>query len=349
MNNMIVFDCERMKYPNTGLYFFCDMLAESLSKEAQSHKEKLAFYVPRNLKGNWGTAHQYKVVHKFHKLFIPCSKNIKVWHTTFQLSSYIPTGKKLILTVHDLNFLYEKKESKQGKCLRKMQRIVNKADYIVTISEATRKDLLEHIDIKGKPIEVIYNGRNIYTGDYVQPAEVPQRPFLFTVGTVLPKKNFHVLPCLLQGNDYELIIAGVRSDYEDRIMQEATRLGVRDRVKIIGTIPEDEKHWYLLHCKAFLFPYIAEGFGLPVIEAMYYQKPIFLSDHTCLPKIGGEYAYYFNSEFDEEQMQAEFKQGMEDFENGGINKKKMREHALRFSWSTAAKRYWEIYQKLINE
>lgn len=160
----------------------------------------------------------------------------------------------------------KKKESKQGKCLRKMQRIVNKADYIVTISEATRKDLLEHIDIKGKPIEVIYNGRNIYTGDYVQPAEVPQRPFLFTVGTVLPKKNFHVLPCLLQGNDYELIIAGVRSDYEDRIMQEATRLGVKDRVKIIGTIPEDEKHWYLLHCKAFLFPSIAEGFGLPVIE-----------------------------------------------------------------------------------
>ena len=349
MDNTIIFDCERMKYPNTGLYFFCDMLAEGLSEESLKHEEKLAFYVPKGLKNRWGAKYAYKIVHKIDRLFIPCNSNIKVWHTTYQLSSYIPNNKKLVLTIHDLNFLYEKKKSKQGKCLRKLQRIVDKADYIVTISETTRKDLLEHIDLKGKPIEVIYNGRNVYTGDYVQPTEVPQRPFLFTVGTVLPKKNFHVLPCLLEDNDYELIIAGVRSEYEERIMKEAVKFGVEDRVKIIGTIPEAEKHWYLLHCKAFLFPSIAEGFGLPVIEAMYYQKPIFLSDHTCLPEIGGEFAYYFNSEFNEAQMQAEFKQGMDDFENGGIDKEKMKEHALRFSWKTAAKRYWEIYLKLMNE
>lgn len=349
MNNTIIFDCERMKYPNTGLYFFCDMLAESLSDESLKHSEKLAYYVPKGLKNRWGKNHIYKIVHKFHKLFIPCNDNIKVWHTTYQLSSYIPSNKKLLLTIHDLNFLYEKKKRKQGKCLRKLQRIVDRADYIVTISEATRKDLLEHIDVKGKSVEVIYNGRNVYVGKYAQPSELPKRPFLFTVGTVLPKKNFHVLPCLLQDNDFELIIAGVRSGYEEKIIQEAIRLGVRDRVKIIGTIPEDEKHWYLLHCKAFLFPSIAEGFGLPVIEAMYYQKPIFLSDHTCLPEIGGKYAYYFNSEFDEEQMQAEFKQGMNDFENGGIDKEKMREHALKFSWKNAAQRYWEIYQELLNK
>ena len=152
MDNTIIFDCERMKYPNTGLYFFCDMLAEGLSEESLKHEEKLAFYVPKGLKNRWGAKYAYKIVHKIHKLFIPCNSNIKVWHTTYQLSSYIPNNKKLVLTIHDLNFLYEKKKSKQGKCLRKLQRIVDKADYIVTISETTRKDLLEHIDLKGKPI-----------------------------------------------------------------------------------------------------------------------------------------------------------------------------------------------------
>lgn len=349
MNNMIVFDCERMKYPNTGLYSFCDMLADALSQESHKRQEKLGFYVPNNLKGQWGGDHFYKSVKKFHKLYIPCSKDIKVWHTTYQLSSYIPKGRKIVLTVHDLNFLYEKKPRKQKKSLQKMQRIVDKSDHIVTISEATYKDLLANIDTKGKPVDVIYNGCNVYEGDYKEPVQPPQQPFLFTIGTVLPKKNFHVLPCLLKDNDYELIIAGVRSEYEIRIMEEAVKIGVEERVKIIGTVPEAEKHWYLLHCKAFLFPSIAEGFGLPVIEAMYYQKPVFLSDHTCLPEIGGDFAYYFNSTFEEKQMRAEFQKGMENFEKGEMDTDKMRKHALWFSWKTAARKYWEIYSKLLAE
>ena len=176
---------------------------------------------------------------------------------------------------------------------------------------------------------------------------MPERPFLFTIGTVLPKKNFHVLPCLLTDNNYELIIAGVKSEYEERIMQEAIRFGVADRVKIIGTVPEAQKHWYLQNCEAFLFPSIAEGFGLPVIEAMYYQKPIFLSDHTCLPEIGGDYAYYFNNEFNEREMREEFRRGMENFNSGGVDKEKIRQHALSFSWDPAATRYWHNYEKLL--
>ncbi len=248
-----------------------------------------------------------------------------------------------------MNFLYEKRRSKHPKYIKRLQRLIDKADYIVTISETTRKDIEKYMDIKGKPIEVIYNGCNIYSGDVEKPKVAPQKPFLFTIGTVLPKKNFHVLPCLLANNDYELIIAGIRSEYEDTIMKEAIRFGVSDRVKIIGTISEAQKHWYLQNCAAFLFPSVAEGFGLPVIEAMYHQKPIFLSDHTCLPEIGSKYAYYFNSEFDEDEMQKEFKAGMDNFKNGGIDKEEMRNHALHFSWETAAKQYWTIYEKLLKK
>ena len=346
-NSAIIFDCERMHSPNTGLYFFCDMLAESLSKESDQHQKDIAFYVPKRYKGRWGINHAYKVFHKFHKLYIPQSTKYDIWHTTFQLSSYVPTSNKLVLTVHDMNFLYEKRRTKHHKYIKKVQHLIDKADHIVTISEATRSDIEKYMDLKNKPVSVIYNGCNIYLGDCVEPTKKPQHPFLFTIGTVLPKKNFHVLPCLLVDNDYELIIAGMKSDYEKRIMEEAIRFGVSDRVKIIGSIAEAEKHWYLRNCAAFMFPSIAEGFGLPVIEAMYYQKPIFLSDHTCLPEIGGDFAYYFNTEFNEKEMQEEFKKGMDDFENGGVDKEEMRNHALRFSWDSAAKQYWQIYEKLL--
>ena len=246
-----------------------------------------------------------------------------------------------------MNFLYEKRRSKHNKYIKKLQRLIDRADYIVTISEATRSDIEKYMNLRGKPVKVIYNGCNVYVGNSEKPRVTPKQPFLFTIGTVLPKKNFHVLPCLLVGNDYELIIAGVKSDYEERIVQEAIRFGVRDRVKIIGSISEAQKHWYLQNCEAFLFPSIAEGFGLPVIEAMYYQKPIFLSDHTCLPEIGGEFAYYFNNEFNEREMREEFKYGMMNFNSGGVDKEAMKNHALRFSWDAAAKQYWQIYEKLL--
>ena len=81
MDNTIIFDCERMKYPNTGLYFFCDMLAEGLSEESLKHEEKLAFYVPKGLKNRWGAKYAYFHQKDFKKsinfsfLVIPISKS----------------------------------------------------------------------------------------------------------------------------------------------------------------------------------------------------------------------------------------------------------------------------------
>ncbi len=126
------------------------------------------------------------------------------------------------------------------------------------------------------------------------------------------KKNFHVLPALLVGNDHELIISGVETPYKSKIMEEAEKFGVTDRVKITGTISEEDKAWYYKNCTAFVFPSIAEGFGLPVIEAMHFGKPVFLSTHTSLPEIGGDAAFYFPT-FEPADMQATFANGMAEF------------------------------------
>ena len=93
------------------------------------------------------------------------------------------------------------------------------------------------------------------------------------------KKNFHVLPRILKGNDYRLVIAGNISSnsYCAEILEQAREWGVESRVTITGPVSEPVKQWYLQNCDAFVFPSIAEGFGLPVIEAMRYGKPIFTS------------------------------------------------------------------------
>jgi glycosyltransferase involved in cell wall biosynthesis len=345
----IVFDCERMRYQYTGLFEFCHKLAlglianKSKADEVQLYiQKKDAAFFPREIK---------KIIQRsIDKFFFQKINNhIDIWHTTYQISWYMPPNQhnlKKVLTIHDLNFLHEaKSEAKRAKYLKKHQKNINKADHLVAISEFTKQDLLKHLTIQ-KPITVIYNGCDfeIYP-DFDKPMYQPKMPFLFAIGTVIPKKNFHTLPCLLVNNNLELIIAGKENtDYSAKIIEQARKYNVEDRLHIIGPITKEEKYWYFKNCNAFVFPSLAEGFGIPVIEAMNFGKPIFLSNLTSLPEIGGNNAYYFEN-FEAQHMQNIFTKGMQHY-NDHNPAEKIRAHAKKFSWETCAKKHLELYKSL---
>ncbi len=345
-----VFDCERMKYPNTGLYTYCLQLGKAMLAQLKP-SEELTFFVPSGQKPDFGPGAKFLEQKSWHKVFMPYRAPYDIWHTAYQSSAYAPANKKTnrILTIHDLNFLYEHKTpAKRQKMLKCVQAAIDSSAFITTISEYVKQDVEKHLNVDGKPIRVIYNGCNVaeFPG-FDQPNYKPARPFIFTIGTVLPKKNFHVLPCLLANNDMELLIAGnINEAYAEKIRQEAQQYGVTDRVKILGPVKDEEKYWYLKNCTAFTFPSIAEGFGIPVIEAMHFGKPVFLSTHTSLPEIGGKYAYYFDS-FDPKAMQSVLENGLADFHNNG-NPEAIIKHADSFCWEKAAREYLSIYRLLID-
>lgn len=350
----ILFDCERMKYANTGLYHFCKQLGMALTDEELGIRNQLTFYTREREEGIFGTDLSYLQQHSLHKFLLPDLRKFNIWHATYQGTMYYPYHRNIqvVLTVHDLNFLHEedRPQIKKDRELKKLQRKINRANKIVAISSFVKEDIEKNIDLKGKKVEVIYNGCNINN------AITPEQPqnnlpsdFLFTIGTIVPKKNFHVLPNLLVGNEMQLIIAGViqSEEYKTMILDEAKRLNVASRVIFIGTISEAEKYWYLQHCKAFVFPSLMEGFGLPVIEAMAFGKPVFLSTKTSLPEIGGDQAYYF-SNFEGIHMQEVFAKGMLGYEAGEINPKTIQARADMFSWKNAAKAYATIYEQMIS-
>lgn len=348
----ILFDCERLKYPNTGLYTFCKELGDALLKYAPENLE-ITPYLPLGSQGIFGETTPYLIQKSWHKLFVPESNQFTVWHASNQVSRYYPSSAntKILLTIHDLNFLIEKKDSplKIKKILRQIQKRIDRASIIVCISNFVAKQVEDNFNLDKKATHVIYNGCTISDyPDFKSPAYLPQKPFLFTIGTVLPKKNFHVLPALLQQNDYELIIAGnlSSSEYVTTINKQAEKLGVSNRVKILGAVSAEERSWYYRHSLAFVFPSIAEGFGLPVIEAMHYGKPTFLSNHTSLPEIGGDAAYYFEN-FEPAHMQAILKKGLEDFMTTGM-KQKTEERAGQFTWEATAHAYLNLYKTLID-
>ena len=351
----ILFDCERMKYPHTGLYHFCWELGRELLQQSKGSHLSIDLYAQKKVQQQFGSNPNFLEQRAIHKLLMPNLDAWRLWHATHQATDYYP-GKEVIatlLTVHDLNFLHETHRSKQKKSreVDKLQRKLDRADRVVAISAFVANDLKEHLQIDPAKLQVIYNGCNINVQTKPSaPSLQPSGDFLFTIGTVVPKKNFQTLPALLQNNQLQLVIAGAIHDKQtqQQILDKATALGVLDRVVFTGPITEAEKYWYYQHCRAFVFPSLMEGFGLPVVEAMAFGKPLFLSPLTSLPEIGGDIAYYFQS-FEPEQMQLDLQQGLVNYDANPALVPKILLRAQDFSWKASAKAYLETYQQILQE
>ena len=350
----VILDCEALKDRDSGFSHFVVPLAHELIR--QNERYQLYCYVPPAAVGTLGTASvRYLTQHSFHKYLNPASYRCRLWHATSQLSWYVPTSPltKVVLTVHDLNFLHQRPDERTyTRQLAMVRRNIRRADYLVTISDFVRQDILRHADLLGytgrQPLRYVRRGvealPTLPPGHI--PAYAPRRPFLFALGTINLKKNFHVLPALLQGNDYELVIAGsfTENDYVAAIQAAAEQAGVSERVRMLIRISEADKAWYTSQCLAYLQPSLAEGFGLPVVEAMQLGKPVFLSRLTSLPEVGGAAAYYFDN-LAPAHMQQVLAAGLAQHSHARATA--ARTQARQFSWQQAAAGYLAVYQELL--
>lgn len=346
----IVFDAERMKNPHTGFYHFCLQLGHALMQQQSGHDHILGFFLPQKVSGIFGDEVPVIKQMPLHKLFMSFAKNVKLWHCTNQLSSYFPANKKIkvVLTVHDLNFIYEKEnKKKRDGYLKLVQKKIDRADAIVAISHFVKQQMETHLQLRDKTVQVIYNGCNINDAITAKkPARAIPDSFIFSIGTINAKKNLHVLPATIAENNLHLVIAGAlyNKEYLQRIYAQAEALGVADRVHYIGTVTEAEKYWLMEHCSLFAFPSLAEGFGLPVIEAMRFGKPVLLSTATSLPEIGGPFATYLNS-MDSSHIEEQANNAIAKHDDA--MQKSVIEWSQKFEWKDAASAYWTLYEKLL--
>src|SRR5882672_10060950 len=105
----VVFDCEKMKYPNTGIYYFCQYLGSALQTAHNPEQEEIQFYTPHNCRSPFGESVNYLRQQSWHKYYNLASYRSDVWHSNYQLSKYLPISSRtgMVLTVHDLNFLID--------------------------------------------------------------------------------------------------------------------------------------------------------------------------------------------------------------------------------------------------
>jgi len=351
----ILVDLGKLKDLNSGLGQVSLNFGHELSRESRSTNLSLHFLVPRSFVGEFEETNiHYVHLSPIRRWFPALNNRYALWHAVHQDSGYMPpAGTPYLLTIHDLNFMYEKSKEKADKRLAILQRKIDRAIHITFISQFAKDEALKYVDLKDKPSSIIYNG--VKTPDkknMAQPPWIPTGDFLFSIGVVRPKKNFHVLVEMMSRPelaDYSLVIAGNDDHAYAREIMEAIALhNLEDRVVLTGSLEEEEKNYFYHHCSAFVFPSLYEGFGLPVIEAMLCGKPVFSSRHSSLPEIGGNKAFYWDS-FESAHMAEVFANGMAVYsKNPHTFEKELKEYASRFSWRENTTAYVQLYESIVS-
>jgi glycosyltransferase involved in cell wall biosynthesis len=350
----IILDCDLMKHRNSGLYQYCLNIGNYVNAllEQSGSTDKMRYYVPESEVNAFDNSGHCIVEKKYHKIINPALWGCDIWHAPFQSGRIVPMNNKrikVLLTIHDLNCLHEGKPvEEQQKSLEHTQKLIDRADAIVCISEFCNQDVLSNCEVNGKPVYVIHNGTHkLYAPGLSTGSFKPRVPFLFGMGYVNRKKNFHVLLPMMKDNNYELVIAGRldEADYIHSIKEQARKMGIHERVHLLGPVSEEEKAWYLKNCLAYMHPSLAEGFGAPVVEAMVFGKPLFLSNYTSLPEVAGDVAFYF-SNFEKEHMCDVFNKGMTNYRANGLSKRIIQKGS-EYNWEKKAVEYLNVYRSLM--
>lgn len=342
-------ETERMANLNSGLGQVCLHVGHELVRQRPPGWE-LTFLVPRDQVGMFGDSVNYVVATRWRRLLR--LRGYDVWHCLYQGSRFLPGGRTaLVYTILDLNYLAMPDYSDKRKVRQKAryQYRIDRAAVVTTISDYVAQDVRRQMVMPPTtPLEVIYCGVDVPTDAPTTPPTVrPDGPFLFFVGMIHPNKNVHTLLPLLQAfPKYRLVLAGPdHGAYGQQIREQARQMGVADQLLMPGAIDEPTKWWLYAHCDALLFPSLLEGFGLPVVEAMAFGKPVFCSAATSLPEVGGPDAFYFTS-FEPETIVETFRRGMAAYNGDPTFPERLRQHSRRFRWDTIAADYWRLYQRL---
>jgi glycosyltransferase involved in cell wall biosynthesis len=271
---------------------------------------------------------------------------------------FLPTFGKKIVTVHDLFFL-ESPDLADAEArrvfARRAGRAVTAADGVVTISDFCRRALLDRFPVDERKVRVIHHGLDD-AWRVEPPAEELERVrreldlpgvFLLFVGAVEPRKNLVRLIEALgllagRGLDVPLLVVGRPGGDSARVASAVARLGLTGRVRFTGYLEESRVRCLFHLAAALVFPSLAEGFGLPVLEAMASGLPVAASSAWALPEVAGEAAVLFNPLLPEEMADA-IGRLLEDSALRESLVDKGRRRAAGFSWASTAARTLEFY------
>jgi glycosyltransferase involved in cell wall biosynthesis len=270
----------------------------------------------------------------------------------------------LILTMHDLAVLRSPEQFTPW--FRNYARVLlpvlaRRVARIITVSHASRLDILERLDVAEERVVAIHNG--VGPEFYPRPTDdeharrvrlrygLPDA-FVLTVGSIEPRKNLvRLLEAIhsLRETDarLHLVHAGAPGWLATDVPAALDALGLRDRVSFVGYVASEDLPVVYSLARLFVYPSLFEGFGLPVLEAMACGVPVITSSVASLPEVAGdaarlvdptsvgEIAHAITKVWSDESMRV-------DLSRRGIERAKL------FSWERTARETLSVYEQVLD-
>ena len=271
-----------------------------------------------------------------------------------------------IVTIHDLAFMHypEILDDAARAYYGQVKSNAPRAEGIIAVSEATRQDIAQFIDIPIEQIDVIYEAAAplykpipLRTGEarVLNSTPVEAGSFMLFVSTLEPRKNLPTLLkalriCLDRRPDagYRLVIVGRRGWRDEPIFAAVRDLKLADHVLFAGGVGQYDLRWLYNACRIYINPSLYEGFGLPLLEAMACGAPCLAAATSSLPEIGGNAAIYIpplDADVWADEIEALWEDDARRAELGRMGLAR----AQQFSWSRAARETMAVYRRAVTE
>jgi glycosyltransferase involved in cell wall biosynthesis len=218
------------------------------------------------------------------------------------LSSSVPS----VNVIHDINFLHHPEmldRAHRWHFNRYFPRYAEKAKHVITVSEYSKQDILEHYKISDEKISVVYNGVSdaFLPVNEIEKARVRSEksngvPYFVFVGSLHPRKNITRLIKAFDlfktktGHPHKLLIVGKRAFLNKEMDEAYESIAHKTDVMFTGRLEEQEMIETVASAQAMTFLPLFEGFGMPIIEAFSCGVPVIASNISALPEIAGDTA-----------------------------------------------------------
>ncbi|RLJ79910.1 glycosyltransferase family 4 protein [Pedobacter alluvionis] len=288
------------QYPEHEYLVYAPKVKTARQIDAFFEKDNIELKLPKNGPFLWRTLNILKDLNQ---------DGCQIFHG---LSHEIPlaiqhTRIKSIVTIHDLIFLrfpqyYKFIDRKLYQW--KSKSACKRANKIVAISEKTKEDIIDLYGISPEKIEVIYQSCDdsfktafaAATLSRIKATYKLPEKYILNVGTIEERKNLKLAVQALKelNEDYKLVVIGKQTAYFKTVEKEIEKLGLKNRIIFLKNIPFADLPGIYQMASVFVYPSFYEGFGIPIIEALYSGVPVVAATGSCLEEAGGPDSLYIS-------------------------------------------------------
>jgi glycosyltransferase involved in cell wall biosynthesis len=303
-----------------------------------------------------------------HLPYLLHKKGVDLLHMPwFYAPAVVPS--RLVITVHDLTDVLMPPpgvpEMMQAGRLYFARRAIARADRVMAVSHSTKRELSRVFDVPEEKIEVVYNALDERFVREAMPADADRvlerhavnDPFVLYAGNIKPQKN---LPRLIEAfavakselrdhpeyANLKLLLIGDSAEEHSDLRRAVLRSRLQGDVRFLGFVPHSVLRVFYSRARAFLFPSLYEGFGLPPLEAMAHGAPVLTSSISSLPEVFSQAALLVNPE-----NVFEIARGIRQILTEDVLRETLQrrgyELVRKYSWVRSAEQVREVYRSVV--